>query len=1044
MLQLKNILKTYKTGDLTQTALSGVSVNFRENEFVAILGQSGSGKTTLLNIIGGLDRYDSGDLIIRGTSTKEYKDSDWDTYRNHSIGFVFQSYNLIPHQTVLSNVELALTLSGVPKAERRQRAKEVLCKVGLGDQLHKKPNQMSGGQMQRVAIARALINNPDILLADEPTGALDSETSTQVIDLLKEISEDKLIIMVTHNPEIAGQYANRIIRLKDGKIIDDSNPYTDDDIAACAESTDDQKTKKKRKEKKAKTSMSFFTALALSLNNLLTKKGRTFLTSFAGSIGIIGIALILALSNGFQAYINSVQADTLSSYPLSIESSAMDLSALMSAKPDKKDKTASHADGKVYSNSSMVDMMNTLSEESWNNNLKDFKTYLEKEKNNLSSMVNAVKYSYGVTLNVYASDTSAGVKQVNPSPVGSMFGGSSGSPLFSSMGSDDVWDELLDNQKLLNTQYDVLAGKWPQKYNEVVLIVDANNEVNELTLQALGVSDAADMMKAMQNGESYKAKKVALSYDDILKINFKLVLQPDYYSYDKKSAAWVDKSGDEKYLSALVNNGKELKVVGIVRPNEQSVTKNSSSGSIGYLKSLTEYVINETNKREIVKQQKEKSGIDVFTGLPFKDTVKDDSAVKTQESTTVESTAGTSSQKTTGVEQTGKTFAAPVAGNLEYNGAPATASFMESTAAATTKVITEDDVYAYIKANFSGTEQDKMNDFAKLFLKDTRSLTERKQLISYLDEMIKDQNIEGMGSITGEQAYAYIQLMNKDTKLQMLSRIIEEGSKAETTTSPQENPEQTTASAGNTAQTTIPSKPAEQTTAPAETTVPATAGQAAEEPVLPTVSGSSLKENLSLLGVADLETPITINIYPKNFEAKDRIVQFIKDYNTKVTSAGKEENVIEYTDYVGLIMSSVTKIINIVSYVLIAFVSISLVVSSIMIGIITYISVLERTKEIGILRAIGASKKDISRVFNAETLIVGLAAGILGIGATLLLCIPMNMIIEKLTEIAGVARLPFAGGVVLIIISIFLTTIAGLIPSKMAAKKDPVVALRTE
>jgi putative ABC transport system permease protein len=1020
MLQLKKITKTYKTGEISQDALNEVSVNFRENEFVAVLGQSGSGKTTLLNIIGGLDRYDSGDLIINEKSTKEYKDADWDAYRNHSIGFVFQSYNLIPHQTVLSNVELALTLSGVPKAERRQRAKDVLDKVGLSDQLHKKPNQMSGGQMQRVAIARALVNNPDILLADEPTGALDSETSVQVIDLLKEIAKDRLIIMVTHNPDIAGQYANRIIHLRDGKITDDSNPYTDEMLAADAGKKAVLNESGKKTNKKDKTSMSYLTALSLSLNNLLTKKGRTFLTSFAGSIGIIGIALILSLSTGFQAYINSVQADTLSSYPLTIDSKNIDLSSLISAKKADSKVKVSHPAGKVYSDTQMVDTMNAISDLSWNNNLKDFKTYLDANGSKLQNDVNAVKFSYGVKINIYDKDTSKGPRQLNPSPLS---GGDSGSSMLpaSMSQSYDKWNELIDNSKLLSSQYDVLAGNWPRAYNEVVLIVDSNNEVDEYTWQALGVKNAMDYAKAMQSGEGYKATKVALTYNQILALNFRLVLPSGYYSLNQKSGKWIDMSGDKNYVKNLVASGTEIKVVGIVRPNAQSVATSSSGSSIGYLKSLTQYVIDQTNSSQIVKQQLKNPDVDVFTGLPFKAAPKvktDTSTTTTEENTTLPA------ESTTAASNTSKTFSTPAAVNLQLNGNSPSASFMASTTTTAPATVTKAQVYAYIKAHYSGAEQKKMLTMADLFLKTTRTLSERQQLIDYLDEILAKQPIEGMGNITGQQAYTYILLMSEDTKLQMLSRIMEAGTKPVETTVPNTKPGTT-----NSTKTTNPQEP----TTKAPVVVP-----------VPTVSDSTLQDNLSLLGVADLANPSSIDIYPKSFAAKDHITQFITDYNTKMTSAGKPDNVIKYTDYIGLIMSSVTKIVNIVSYVLIAFVSISLVVSSIMIGIITYISVLERTKEIGILRSIGASKRDISRVFNAETLIVGFAAGILGIASTLLLCIPINIIIGKLTDITGVAKLPLAGGLALIAISVVLTTIAGLIPSKMAARKDPVIALRTE
>ena len=1015
MLQLKNITKTYKTGELSQDALNDLSVNFRENEFVAVLGQSGSGKTTLLNIIGGLDRYTSGDLIINEKSTKEYKDADWDAYRNHSIGFVFQSYNLIPHQTALANVELALTLSGVPKTERRQRAKDVLAKVGLADQLHKKPNQMSGGQMQRVAIARALVNNPDILLADEPTGALDSETSLQVIDLLKEIAKDRLIIMVTHNPEIAGHYANRIIHLKDGKITADSNPYTDEALAADAAAAAAPAVTSKRRKKKDKTSMSFFTALSLSLNNLLTKKARTILTSFAGSIGIIGIALILSLSSGFQTYINSVQADTLSSYPLSIETDAVDVSALMGQRKENSDEPAvTRNDGKIHSNTSMIDRMNTRSANTWKNNLKDFKVYLESKKSELDSSINAVKYRYGVTLHIYAPDTAAGINQLNPSPLDNDLESNSAMSSTSSM-----WNELIDNDTLLESQYDIVAGEWPKSFNEVVVIVNANDEIDEQTLMALGIKDAAAAMKAIRNNEVYDPGQTEFTYEEIMARTFKLVLQPDYFIFDEASGTWQDKSDDDATIVSLIGNGTDLKVAGIVKPSEQSVT-NTSNSSIGYLKTLTEYVINETNSREIVKQQLANPGLDIFKNLPFEVVP----AITAEETATREESTTTPEESTTAAATTGTAFEAPAAAALGFNGSAPSAAFVESTTAPAA-TMTEEQVYAYIKANYTGDEQTKLLDFATLFLKNTRTLSERQRMIDYFDEMLAGQQIEGMGNLTGQQAYAYINspLLDKNAKLQMLTKIIESDSKPEETTKPATKPGVT--------------DPAitQPVTEPVTEPVP--------EPV-PTVSKSTLKQNLKVLGVADLETPRSINIYPKNFEAKDKIVQFIKDYNTQMAAQGKEENKIEYTDYIGLIMSSVTRIINIVSYVLIAFVSISLVVSSIMIGIITYISVLERTKEIGILRSIGASKRDISRVFNAETLIVGFVAGLMGIASTLLLCIPLNIIIEKLADITGVAKLPLIGAVALIFISVVLTTIAGLIPSKMAARKDPVIALRTE
>lgn len=1016
MLQLKNITKTYTTGELTQEALSDLTVNFRASEFVAVLGQSGSGKTTLLNIVGGLDRYDSGDLIIRETSTKKYKDADWDAYRNHSVGFVFQSYNLIPHQTVLANVELALTLSGVSKTERRRRAKDVLTKVGLGDQLHKKPNQMSGGQMQRVAIARALVNNPDILLADEPTGALDSETSVQVIDLLKEIAEDRLIIMVTHNPDLAAQYANRIIRLKDGKITDDSNPYSEDDRAADLAAVAPPVTEGKRKNKKAKTSMSFVTALALSLNNLMTKKTRTILTSFAGSIGIIGIALILALSSGFQDYIDSVQQDTLSSYPLTIETDAMDISAFMSARrEDRKTEDKDPVnDGKIRSNTAVSDMLNTRTANIWNNNLKEFKIYLESNVGALDKYVNAVRYSYGVPLNIYAPGTADGPRRLNPSPLSEVMGGGGAM-------QTNAWRELLDNRKLLESQYELLAGNWPENFDEVVLVVDSANEIDEVTLVALGVRDVEDYMAAVRGESTELPEPAELTYEDILAIYFSLVLQPDYFILDTESGLWTDKSDDEEHIKTLIDNGVEIKITGILRPNESSVATASSDSFIGYLKSLPEYVITETGKREIVKKQLADPLTDVFINLPFEQTQTAEDSRPAEESTTAPpvtaSTAGTTAQ---GV--------APKPGNLAFAGEAPSVAYVETTTAAPAPAMTEDEVYAYIRENFSGEEQEKLLEFATLFLKNTRSISERRRLIAFFDEQLAGQDIEGMGNITGQQAYSYIALMDKNTKLRLLTGIIKAVEEGESPTAPPQKPDPTN-----------PGTPGQPT--PQE---PVTEPPVEEEPPAPTVSKATLEENLEILGVADLSTPRSIRIYPKNFESKDAIEQFIKDYNEQMQEQGKDENAIEYTDFIGLIMSSVTRIINIVSYVLIAFVSISLVVSSIMIGIITYISVLERTKEIGILRSIGASKRDISRVFNAETVIVGFVAGAMGIGATVLLCIPLNIVIERLADIADVAKLPLVGGVALIVISMLLTTVAGLIPSRMAAKKDPVVALRTE
>lgn len=895
MLELNDIKKDYVSGSTTVSALKGINLRFRDCEFVSILGQSGCGKTTMLNIIGGLDKYTSGDLKINGVSTKNYKDRDWDFYRNNSIGFVFQSYNLIPHQTVLSNVELALTLSGVSKAERKKRAIEALEKVGLGEQIHKKPNQMSGGQMQRVAIARALVNNPDILLADEPTGALDTETSIQIMELLKEISKDRLIIMVTHNPELAKNYSTRIVRLLDGVITDDSDPYSLEDMEADIRAKEAAKAKTSEKKikksgKKQKTSMSFFTALSLSFNNLMTKKTRTILTAFAGSIGIIGIAMILSISNGIQLYIDRVQRDTLSSYPITLQAESIDISSMVSSMTGNSDSEEHEDKSKIYSNDIMGDMINTMVKEVKSNNLSEFKKYIENGGSDIKSYVSDIQYSYDVPLNIYMKDTSNGVEQLNPSTMfDSIYGEgatSTSSAMSSGMGmgmfsNSSVWNQLLGNQQVLDEQYDVLAGHWPENYNEVVLVVDKNNEVDDYTLYSLGLKDPEEvrtLFKKMMVGESYETKKdISYTFDEILDTEFKLVMPTDMYKYNDVTGTWDDYSKDDKYMTNVVNNGTDIKVCGIIRPNDDAVSTSISSG-IGYTAKLTEYIIEEVKNSEIAKAQLADTSVDVFTGVPF------DNDRNTE--------------------------------------------------------ITMDDVNAYM-ATLSPEESAQMQ--------------------------------------------AMTSGMSDDQILQLFSASL----KARTT-------------------------------------------------------DATLDSNKSKLGITDLDTPSQIDIYATDFDSKEKVQNIIKDYNKLQQDDGKEENVINYTDYVGIMMSSVSTIINAISYVLIAFVAISLIVSSIMIGIITYISVLERTKEIGVLRSIGASKKDVSRIFNAETLIEGFVSGALGIVVTLLLCIPANALIKHLTDISNVAQLPVAGGVILIIISMFLTFIAGLIPAKLAAKKDPVVALRSE
>ena len=864
MLEIKNITKVYTTAGLEQKALDDVSIQFRENEFVSILGPSGSGKTTLLNIIGGLDDYTKGDLIINGVSTKKYRDRDWDTYRNHSVGFVFQSYNLIPHQTALSNVELALTLSGVSKEERRKRSIEVLKKVGLESQMHKKPNQMSGGQMQRVAIARALVNDPDILLADEPTGALDSETSIQIMELLKEIAKDKLVVMVTHNPDLADSYSTRIVKLLDGKITDDSNPVK--------ENIKVDKAKKERTKKRSskKTSMSFMTALSLSLNNLMTKKGRTILTAFAGSIGIIGIALILSLSSGVQNYISRVEEDTLSSYPLTVEEQSVDTASMITTLMGKQN-NGEHELDKVYSSNIMTDLINSMTAQLDTNNLEEFKKFLDSDKTNIRDYTTDIQYTYRLPIDLYKSDTSEEVLQVNPSTVFDAFNidGMSGMmEMQNAMGNGtstmNVFQELLNNQELLSSQYDVLAGRFPEAYNEVVMIVNEDNEISDYALYALGLKnqdELANLMDKIKNGEEIETENTSYSYDEILNLTFKLVLPTDYYQ--KSDGIWLDKSGDTTYMKDLVDSSPEIKVVGILRPNEEAAVT-SASGTIGYTHALTEYVIEEVNQTEIAQEQLASPEVNIFTGLPFSDS------------------------------------------NEKFS----------------------------------------------------------------IDQLTAEQK-------------AYLATLSQEELSLLLTQYSEN-------------------------------------------------------------ANASYEDNLLTLGVVDINKPSSIRIYPKDFDSKEEIIQIIEDYNQDKTSSGNEADVIRYTDIVGVMMSSVSTIIDTISYILIAFVAISLIVSSIMIGIITYISVLERTKEIGILRAIGASKKDVSRVFNAETFIEGLVAGTMGILITVLLNIPINMIIKHVVGISGIASLPVGGAIILDIISMTLTVIAGLVPSRMASKKDPVEALRTD
>ena len=1039
MLKLTNIVKEYPTGDSKVVALKGVSIEFRKSEFVSILGHSGCGKTTLLNIIGGLDQYTDGDLIIKNKSTKDFKDRDWDTYRNHSVGFVFQNYNLIPHQTVLSNVELALTLSGVSKSERKKRAKEALEKVGLGDQLNKKPNQMSGGQMQRVAIARALVNDPEILLADEPTGALDTETSVQIMEILKEVSADRLVIMVTHNPELAEEYSTRIIRLVDGAIVDDTNPYSAPEETVVAEKEEKKAPEKKAKKTKKKSSMSFATALSLSLNNLMTKKMRTFLTSFAGSIGIIGIALILSLSHGFTLYIESIQKEALTSYPVMVESSMMDMNAMMTSMTGSASGEVSHGLDKVYSNTMASSMMESMTAGMHENDLAAFKKYLESSECKIKEYSSSIQYTYGGKLNIYAADTSNGLNQVFPSPVlniaNSMMGGMSagmGGMMMDNASMEtymnkflNSWQELIDNDALLEEQYDIVKGKWPSNYNEVVLIVDKNHEISDIAIQGLGLSTMEDMMEgfmAMTSGEEYVAKTYEIEYDEIIGREFKLVLEPDYYAYDEATETYVDKHNDEEYVKNLVANGETIKVVGIVKPAEGSLMV-ATTGSIGYTADLTTHAIDKTNETAIVKQQIANPEIDVFTGLPFK--TEEDKEVPETETAPEVSGVSLDPQIDPAVAPLSDTKAR----SMEFDGKAPSASF--------TATLSEEEIYAMIDENYVGQQRDDIIRMVDLFLQSNRTKEEKAELAELLGPTL---DIPGMGEMSSEQAVNMMGMLDKNAKLDILTGMVngDYGDILPPPNKPVEPENPTNPDAPVDPETPVnPENPVDPET-PVEPQVPVEP----EKPEEPKTFAANYEDSLKILGVADKNKPTSISIYPLDFESKDLIAEEIEKYNQKF--GDDKERHIKYTDYIGLLLSSVTKIVNVISYVLMAFVAISLVVSSLMIGIITYISVLERTKEIGILRAIGASKRNISSVFNAETLIVGFVSGVLGIVTTLLLTIPINAIIKHLTSISDVAQLPVVPALILVCISMLLTFVAGLIPSRIASKKDPVEALRSE
>lgn len=980
MLQLKNIVKDYVSGDSTVRALKGVNLSFRNSEFVSILGQSGCGKTTLLNIIGGLDQYTSGDLIINGKSTKSFSDRDWDNYRNHKVGFVFQSYNLISHQSVLSNVELALTLSGVSKSVRRKKAIEALEKVGLGDQIHKKPSQMSGGQMQRVAIARALVNDPDILLADEPTGALDSETSVQIMDILKEISKEKLIIMVTHNPELAEKYSTRIIKLLDGETISDSEPFdvVDDEMSS---------------EQETKPSMSFFTALSLSMNNLLTKKARTLLTSFAGSIGIIGIALILSVSSGVKAYIDSVQKDTLSSYPITIEAESVDATQLMRNIMGANEKKSDHKLDRVYSSSAFYDMVNAMnSTETNKNNLKKFKKYIEKDSKPFGDSLSAVQYQYNLNLNIYTKDIDGQIiKSDIEKLISELYGISDGSisenamaknPMISSFGAMNIWEELLPGEngalhnEILEEQYDVIYGSWPKKYNDIMLIVDKNNEISDLCLYALGLESSENMkkiMKAAMNGEKIKPKESSWSYKEICKMDFNVILASDMYSYDRASKQYKNLSLTKDGLEYLYDNGMKLNVCGILRPNE-SAASSMITGSIAYTSALTDYVIDKAYDNAVVKKQLKNKDIDVLSGLKF------DTGEEIQLSLEEKSLEITKYFNSLSKSDKAKMFVT-ISSVPEKEYVTQQIEYMIGGKS-------REEIITLVVENADNVDMDK--DTLKKYL---NSMDENK-FNEYINKMFSEVIKQQYATKTEEQMALY----TADQLCAMFDGALASYSQEKL-------------------------------------------GELYDNYMPQTISDSTYKDNLIKLGCVDVDSPTRINLYASTFEDKDEISNKISAYNDTV----KENDEINYTDYVAILMSSITTIINAISYVLIAFVAISLVVSSIMIGIITYISVLERTKEIGILRAIGASKKDISRVFNAETLIIGFASGAIGIGITLLLNILINIILHAVTGIPTLNAIlhPF-GAILLVVISMTLTLIAGILPSRIAAKKDPVVALRTE
>ena len=1090
MLQLQHIYKSYTTGDFTQVALNDISVSFRDNEFVAILGPSGSGKTTLLNIVGGLDHYDYGDLIIDGISTKEYKDHDWDTFRNNRVGFVFQSYNLIPHQTILANVELALTLSGVSKEERQERAKKALEEVGLGEHVNKKPSQLSGGQMQRVAIARALINDPEILLADEPTGALDSKTSVQIMDLLTEIAKDRLVVMVTHNPELAEQYATRIVNLTDGVITSDTDPY---------EPTEEEMRLSDKPIRK--TRMSFLTALGLSFNNLMTKKGRTIMTAFAGSIGIIGIAAILALANGVNTYIANVEEETLSEYPLQIQSTGFDMTSMMVGAAAEGSDAANGEEGDGNDRVKVINMVTNMLSSVTSNDLASLKEYFDSGQSGIEQYTSTIEYSYDVVPQIYSSDTKT-IHQVNPDTSFSSLGISStvsSNSIMSASMSTNVFYEMPSNPNLYENQYDVKAGHWPQNYNECVLVLTGNGGISDFMLYTLGLRDSEEletMVEQFADEEEVTAPDDINdpTYDDILNVTFKLVNAADYYEYDSGYDVWRDKTDNESYMRDLIDNGEEIKIVGIVQPKEDANASMLSSG-INYPASLTDHIIEQASQSKIVQDQLADSDINVFTGKPFGEEDEGNSSFSMDSLFTIDGNAISAAFK---IDESALTAGLGDM-NLDLSNVNVDMSSLPAFDASSIQVdpsqmdldsltnmsfdLNSIDLQEGVTVN-SGILANAMKETVRTFwpwyaanasnygdfnsaLNAYLSSGEAQEIISggvneaidtsaleeEIAEQVREQTAQQLDSNVALQIQSQITTaLQASVQAQLQAAIQQYMTQAISTTMSQFGTalQQQLGGAMQAQMAQLATNMASAMQIDPNAMANAFKVNMDEESLgelmmsMMTGGETTYDSNLRELGYADKSEPSGIDIYPTDFESKEHVIEILDSYNSQMEESGEEDKVITYTDIVGALMSSVTTIVDMISYVLIAFVSISLVVSSIMIGVITYISVLERCKEIGILRAIGASKKDISHVFNAETIIEGLIAGLLGVGITALLCIPISALIELLFDVPNIAALPPTAAAVLVLISVFLTFIAGLIPSSSASRKDPVEALRSE